>query len=94
MNNYTFYLPGVNKLTGISQEDWDFLCERALENNVLPATLAARIIANELAQWRDQIHYADQQAQYEEELQLEEDYREAMAANEAMNQEKVIEEIV
>jgi hypothetical protein len=51
-----------------------------VENNVLPATLAARIIANELAQWRDEIHYADQQ--------------EAMAANEAMNQEKVIEEIV
>ena len=80
MSNYTFYLPGVNKLTGISQEDWDFLCERALENNVLPCTLAARIIANELAQWRDEIHYADEQ--------------EAMAANEAMNQEKVIEEIV
>ena len=80
MNNYTFYLPGINKLTGISQEDWDFLCERAEENNVLPSTLAARIIANELAQWRDEIHYADQQ--------------EAMAANQAMNQEKVIEEMV
>ena len=92
--NYTFYLPGVNKLMGLSQEDWQFLCERAKENNVLPATLAARIVANELAQWRDEIHYADQQAQYEEELQLEEAHREAMAANEAMNQEKVIEEIV
>lgn len=80
MNNYTFYLPGIDKLTGISQEDWNFLCDRALENNVLPATLAARIIANELAQWRDEIHYADQQ--------------EAMAANQAMNQEKVIEEMV
>ena len=78
--NYTFYLPGVNKLMGLSQDDWQFLCERAEENNVLPATLAARIIANELAQWRDEIHYAEQQ--------------EAMAANQAMNQEKVIEEIV
>lgn len=78
--NYTFYLPGVDKLMGLSQEDWQFLSERAQENNVLPATLAARIIANELAQWRDEIHYAEQQ--------------EAMAANQAMNQEKVIEEIV
>jgi len=78
--NYTFYLPGVNKLMGLSQEDWQFLSECAEENNVLPATLAARIIANELAQWRDEIHYAEQQ--------------EAMAANQAMNQEKVIEEIV
>ena len=80
MNHFTFYLPGINKLTGVSQEDWDFLCERAVENSVLPATLAARIIANELAQWRDEIHYAAEQ--------------EAMAANQAMNQEKVIEEIV
>ena len=80
MNNYTFYIPGVNKLTGLSQKDWDFLCERAEENNVLPCTLAARIIANELAQWRDEIHYADQQ--------------EGLRANEAMIQEKVIEEIV
>lgn len=80
MNNFTFYLPGVDKLTGISHDDWQFLCERAVENNVLPATLAARIIANELAQWRDEIHYAQQQ--------------EAIAANEAMNQEKVIEEMV
>lgn len=80
MNHFTFYLPGINKLTGVSQEDWDFLCERAVENNVLPATLAARIIANELAQWRDEIHYAAEQ--------------EALAANQAMNQEKVIEEIV
>lgn len=80
MNNYTFYIPGVNKLTGLSQEDWDFLCERAEENNVLPCTLAARIIANELAQWRDEIHYADQQ--------------EGLRTNEAMIQEKVIEEIV
>lgn len=78
--NYTFYLPGVNKLMGLSQEDWEFLSERAEENNVLPATLAARIIANELAQWRDEIHYAEQQ--------------EALQANAEMNMEKVIEEIV
>lgn len=78
--NYTFYLPGVDKLMGLSQEDWQFLCERAQENKVLPETLAARIIANELAQWRDEIHYANQQ--------------EGMRANEAMNQEKVLEEIV
>jgi len=78
--NYTFYLPGINQLIGISQEDWDFLCERAEENNVLPATLASRIIANELAQWRDEIHYAEEQ--------------EAAQANREMNIEKVIEEIV
>ena len=78
--NYTFYLPGINQLTGISEEDWQFLCERAEENNVLPATLASRIIANELAQWRDEIHYAQEQ--------------EAAQANREMNIEKVIEEIV
>jgi len=80
MPHYTFYIPGINKLTGLSQEDWDFLCECAEENNVLPSTLAARIIANELAQWRDEIHYAAEQ--------------EALQANAEMNQEKVIEEIV
>ena len=64
---------------GLSQEDWKFLCERAQENNVLPETLAARLIADELAQWRDEIHYAEQQ--------------EGRIANEAMNQEKVLEEI-
>jgi hypothetical protein len=80
MNSYTFYLPGINKMTGLSQEDWQFLCERAEENNVLPETLAARIIANELAQWRDEIHYANEQ--------------EALHANREMNIEKVIEEIV
>ena len=80
MNTYTFYLPGVDKLMGLSQEDWQFLCERAEENNVLPATLASRIIANELAQWRDEIHYAEQQ--------------EALQANAEMNMEKVIEESV
>ena len=79
MNSHTFYLPGVNKLMGLSQEDWKFLCERAQENNVLPETLAARLIADELAQWRDEIHYAEQQ--------------EGRIANEAMNQEKVLEEI-
>lgn len=78
--NYTFYLPYINKLMGLEMSDWQFLCERAKENNVLPETLAARIIANELAQWRDEIHYADQQ--------------EGLVANQAMNQEKVIEEIV
>jgi hypothetical protein len=78
--NYTFYLPYINKLMGLEMSDWQFLCERAKENNVLPETLAARIIANELAQWRNEIHYADQQ--------------EGLVANQAMNQEKVIEEIV
>lgn len=76
--NYTFYLPGINQLTGISQEDWQFLSERAEENGVLPATLAARIIANELAMWRDQIHYANM--------------KEAEQANQEMNLEKLVEE--
>jgi hypothetical protein len=76
--NYTFYLPGVNKLTGLSQEDWDFLSERAKENNVLPETLAARIIANELAQWRDEIHYANIMEQEQ--------------ANQAIKLEKLVEE--
>jgi hypothetical protein len=76
--NYTFYLPGIDKLTGISQEDWQFLSERAEENGVLPATLAARIIANELAMWRDQIHYANM--------------KEAEQANQEMNLEKLVEE--
>ena len=78
--NYTFYLPGIDKLTGLSQEDWQFLSERAEENGVLPATLAARIIANELAMWRDQIHYANM--------------KEAEQANQEMNLEKLVEESV
>lgn len=65
---------------GLEMADWQFLCERAKENNVLPETLAARIIANELAQWRDEIHYANEQ--------------EALQANREMNIEKGIEEIV
>lgn len=63
MNNYTFYLPGIEHLTSLSNDDWEFLCERAKENNVLPATLASQLIANELAMWRDQIHYADEMEQ-------------------------------
>ncbi len=78
--NYTFYLPYINKLMGLEMADWQFLCERAKENNVLPETLAARIIANELAQWRDEIHYTNEQ--------------EALHANREMNIEKGIEEIV
>ena len=61
--NYTFYLPGINKLTSVSTEDWEFLCERAKENKVLPATLASQLITNEIAMWRDQIHYADEMEQ-------------------------------
>jgi len=78
--NYTFYLPGIDKLMGLKMSDWEFLCERAKENNVLPETLAARIIANELAQWRNEIDYANEQ--------------EAIRANREMIMEKVIEEIV
>ncbi len=80
MSNYTFYLPGIEQLTGISQEDWDFLCERAKENDVLPATLAARIITNELAQWRDEIHYANimEEEQANREMKLEKLVEESM----------------
>lgn len=78
--NYAFYLPGINQLIGISQEDWDFLCERAKENEVLPATLAARIITNELAQWRDEIHYANimEEEQANREMKLEKLVEESM----------------
>lgn len=78
--NYAFYLPGIEQLTGISQEDWDFLCERAKENEVLPATLAARIITNELAQWRDEIHYANimEEEQANREMKLEKLVEESM----------------
>ena len=78
--NYTFYLPGINQLTGLSQEDWQFLVDQAEENGIAPATLAARIIANELAMWRDQIHYANM--------------KEAEQANQEMNLEKLVEESV
>jgi hypothetical protein len=61
--NYTFYLPEINKLTSLSQEDWDYLCELAKENNVLPATLASQIIASELNQWRDQVRYTEEMEQ-------------------------------
>jgi hypothetical protein len=58
MSRYTFYLPGCNQLTGISTEDWEFLSEIAAENNTPPATFAAQLLANELAQWRDELRYA------------------------------------
>lgn len=75
---YTFYLPGINQLTGVSPEDWQFLVDRAEENGLAPATLAARIIANELAMWRDQIHYADM--------------KEAEQVDRESNLEKLVEE--
>ena len=59
MSRYAFYLPEINQLTGINQEDWDFLCELAAENNTPPATFAAQILANELAHYRDEIRYAE-----------------------------------
>jgi hypothetical protein len=63
MSRYAFYLPDCNQLTGISTEDWNFLCEIAAENNTPPATFAAQILANELAQYRDEIRYAEQAQQ-------------------------------
>ncbi len=59
MRNHTFYLPGIDKLTVLSQEDWQFLTEQARENGIGPATLASNIIASELAMWREQIRYAN-----------------------------------
>lgn len=59
MSRYAFYLPEINQLTGINKEDWDFLCELAAENNTPPATFASQILANELAQYRDEIRYAE-----------------------------------
>jgi hypothetical protein len=78
MNNYTFYLPGVEQLTSISQDDWQFLVEQAEENGIAPATLASRIIASELSMWREQIRYADMMEQQQ--------------ANQAMVLEKLVEE--
>jgi hypothetical protein len=63
MSRYAFYLPDCNQLTGISTEDWTFLCEIAAENNTPPATFAAQIIASELAQYRDEIRYGEQMQQ-------------------------------
>jgi len=60
MARYSFYLPEINQLTGISEEDWHFLCELAAENNTPPATFASQIIASELAQYRDEIRYAEE----------------------------------
>ena len=60
MSRFSFYLPEINQLTGISEEDWHFLCELAAENNTTPATFAAQIIASELAQYRDEIRYVEE----------------------------------
>ena len=64
-------------MTGLSQEDWQFLCEIATENGVEPSTFASMIIASELAEWRDHLHYLES---------------EEVKANVAMNQEKQVEE--
>ena len=80
MKNYTFYLPNMNKLISINQEDWDFLSEQAKENGILPSTLAAQIISAELAMWRGQIDYANAKEQEQ--------------ANQAMVLEKSVEEAV
>lgn len=77
---YVFYLPSINELTSLSKEDWDYLCELAAENNVPPSTLASRIIANELAQCRDQEQYAQEMEQ--------------QFANQQMIIDKQIEELV
>lgn len=50
---FAFYLSGMEQLTGLSQEDWQFLSEIADENGVAPATLASMIISSELDEWRD-----------------------------------------
>jgi len=80
MSNHTFYLPGIDKLTGISQEDWQFLTEQAEENGIATATLASKIIASELAMWREQIRYANmmEEEQVLRETKLEKLFEEAM----------------
>lgn len=60
MARFSFYLPEINQLTGISEEDWHFLCELAAENNTPPATFAAQIIASELVRYREEIQYAEE----------------------------------
>ena len=60
MRRYTFYIPGCNQLTGLSQEDWDFLVELAEENNTPPGTFAGQILSAELARYRDEIAYAEE----------------------------------
>jgi hypothetical protein len=60
MTRYTFYIPGCNQLTGLSQGDWAFLCELAAENNVPPATFAAQMLSAELERYRDEIALADE----------------------------------
>jgi hypothetical protein len=80
MTNHVFYLPGIDKLTGLSQEDWQFLTEQAEENGIAPATLASQIIASELAMWREQIRYANmmEEEQVLRETKLEKLVEEAM----------------
>lgn len=63
MSRYSFYLPEINQLVGISEEDWHFLCEIAAENNTPPATFAAQILASELAEYRDEIRYIEDMQQ-------------------------------
>jgi hypothetical protein len=74
--DYVFYIPGCKEVTTLSEEDWLFLCRCAKDNNTTPAIFAARLLTNELAQWRDSIHFAEefdsiaihQEKQVEEEL--------------------------
>lgn len=56
---FAFYLSGMEQLTGLSQEDWQFLSEIADENGVAPATLASMIISSELDEWRDYLRHIE-----------------------------------
>jgi hypothetical protein len=47
-------------LEGLSQKDWNFLCELAKENGTSPIEFASQMLASELARYRDEIAYAEE----------------------------------
>ena len=44
----------------VTNEDWNFLCQLAAENHSLPMAFTEQLVANELAELRDEIKYLEE----------------------------------
>ena len=54
------YTPVQSTYFGLSKEDWIFLCELAAENNLAIVSYGDKLLAEKLAEIRDEIRYADE----------------------------------
>jgi hypothetical protein len=44
----------------VTNEDWNFLCQLAAENHSLPIAFTEQLVANKLAEIRDDIRYIEE----------------------------------